>query len=198
MSRARARPACAFRPACAAAAAAAPPPCELRGTPPASRRTPRTMPASSGSIEPLPSVISRPPPSTKRCSSARPLQPMPPVMSSDSAGVPKLGVVAVFLNGIGPRLVGCPEFARPAPDPHGRRAAHRTCAQIPGADVLVANICHKECAAGRGSSGPSRWCRCPPMAPRGRAAARRRRAARPAAPRSALANSSPRSPTAVS
>src|SRR5256886_17155300 len=85
-----------------------PPPCVLRGTPPDSRRTPRTMPPSSGNMEPLPSVISRPPASTKRCSSASPLQPMPPVMSSDSAGVPRLGVLLVFLNGIGPHALRLP------------------------------------------------------------------------------------------
>ena len=38
----------------------------LRGTPPEERRTPRTMPASSGSIEPLPRVTNSPPSSTKR------------------------------------------------------------------------------------------------------------------------------------
>ena len=50
---------------CAAAAASAPPPWLLRGTPPETRRTPRTMPPSSASMEPLPRVTSKPPLSTK-------------------------------------------------------------------------------------------------------------------------------------
>ena len=33
---------------------------------------------------------------------------MPPVMSSDDAGVPWLGVYFVFLNGIGPQAFGRP------------------------------------------------------------------------------------------
>jgi len=61
---------------------------ELRGTPPTHGRTPADDAASSGSIDPLPRVMSSPPLSTNRWISPRPAQPIPPVMSSDSAAVP--------------------------------------------------------------------------------------------------------------
>ena len=140
-TRARARPACASR-----RSVRRPRPRRRRPRRCAARR--RNRGARRGrcrlrarSTEPLPSVTSRPPDFDELLDLRQPAQPMPPVMSSDSAGVPKLGVCAVFLKGIGPQDFGMPWICSASSRstwPYS--STSYLSAQLAGADVLVAHV----------------------------------------------------------
>ena len=96
---------------------------------------------------------------------------MPPVMSSDSAGVPKLGVCGVFWNGIGPRLLAGPESVLLIPDQRGRKSKHRCDREAHPRECLRLECRYMELCVGRVHSESSRWNRCRPTEPRRRCAA---------------------------
>ena len=83
-----------------------------------------------------------------------------------------LGVCARLLERHRPPcLRECPGSARPARDRRGRRAARRTCRAACRRECPHRARRHTESSADRACSAASRWCPCPPTAPRRRGAA---------------------------
>ena len=156
-----------------AAAASAPPPAELRGTPPESRRTPRSMPPSIGSMLPLPSVDEQSAAFDKflQLRQSRPADPASDVVRFGRRTEGR--ELRRFLErhrspGARDALDLLRQFEVDVSVQAARRSCHAACrCECPRRERR-----YKGCRADRGHSGPSRWSPCPPREPRLRGAAR--------------------------